>query len=152
MASDDMQPIVVNILDLLEIMGRETVEKLLRSFSCPLNAEIETFLLKKSIDFSLQKISITHLVFNERKELVAYFALSSKPVGINCDSLSKSLQRKLKRYGIYNSCTNSVHSSAYLIAQFGKNADVITENGIKGDMLMEQVFSSLKDVQHNFGG
>lgn len=147
-----MRPIVVNILDLLSLVGRDEVGKLLHSFSCPLNAEIESFLWEKAVDFSLQKISGTHLVFNEMKELVAYFALSSKTVGINCACLSMSLQRKLRRYGILNNDTNSIQAPAYLIAQFGKNAAISPANGINGEALMELVFTILKDVQHNIGG
>ena len=147
-----MQPVVVNLLDLLASVDKESVERVLRSFTCPLNAEIEQFLWDKSIDFSLQKLSITHLVFNEKRELIAYFALSSKPVSIGCDYLSNSLQRKVKRYGFYNSTTNKVQASAYLIAQFGKNASISPTDGISGDALMELVFSVLKDVQHSIGG
>ncbi|MBR6057932.1 MAG: GNAT family acetyltransferase [Lentisphaeria bacterium] len=142
----------VNILDLLARQGRKQTEELLQTFSCPLNTEIETFLWNKSIDFSLQKISITHLVFNEKKEIVAYFTLSPKAVSISCEHLSASLQKKLRRYGLYNTTTNSIQASAYLIAQFGKNAAIPIESGISGDRLMEQVFSILKDVQHNVGG
>ncbi len=73
-----MQLVVVNLLDMLARFGREEVEAFLHTFSCPLNIEVESFLRNKAIDFSLQKISVTHLVFNEKKELVAYFALSPK--------------------------------------------------------------------------
>ena len=147
-----MQLVVVNLLDMIARFGREEVEAFLHTFSCPLNVEVESFLWNKAIDFSLQKISVTHLVFNEKKELVAYFALSPKSVCISCDLLSMSLQRKLKRHGVYDISTNSVQTSAYLIAQFGKNAVISSENGITGDKLMEQVFAILKDVQHNIGG
>ena len=147
-----MQPIVVNLLDLLTSMDKEKVETLLHSFTCPLNAEIEEFLWEKSIDFSLQKLSITHLVFNEKTDLIAFFALSSKSVSISCDFLSITLQRKVKRYGIYNPTTNKVQASAYLIAQFGKNSSISPSDQISGDALMELVFSVLKEVQHNIGG
>ena len=147
-----MQLVVVNLLDMLARFDREEVENFLHSFSCPLNTEVESFLLNKAIDFSLKKISVTHLVFNEKQELVAYFALSPKAVSISCDLISMSLQRKLKRYGVYDASTNSVQTSAYLIAQFGKNADIPHANGITGDKLMEEVFSILKKVQHNIGG
>ena len=143
---------IVNILDLIAQIGKERVESILKSFSCPLNSEIESFLWNRAVDFSIQKISITHLVFNELKELVAFFALSPKSVNINCELLSSSLQRKLRRYGFYDTTTNSIQTSAYLIAQFGKNASVSSENGMTGDALMEQVFSILKCVQHNIGG
>ena len=147
-----MALVIVNILDLLARQGRKQTEELLQTFSCPLNTEIQTFLWNKSIDFSLQKISITHLVFNEKKEIVAYFTLSPKVVSISCEHLSSSLQKKLRRYGLYDTTSNSIEASAYLIAQFGKNSAIPLENSISGNGLMEQVFSILKDVQHNVGG
>ena len=58
----------------------------------------------------------------------------------------------MKRYGILNQDTNSIQATAYLIAQFGKNAAVSPANSINGDALMELVFTILKDVQHNIGG
>ena len=147
-----MQPIVVNLLDLLASFDKDRVESILHTFKCPLNTEVEEFLWQKAIDFSLKKLSITHLVFNEKRNLIAYFALSAKSVSINCDSLSVSLRRKLKRYGIYNPITNSLQASAYLIAQFGKNTGIFPSDGISGNALMELVFSVLKEVQHNIGG
>ena len=81
-----MQLVVVNLLDMIARFGREEVEAFLHTFSCPLNVEVESFLWNKAIDFSLQKISVTHLVFNEKKELVAYFALSPKAF---CPALSR---------------------------------------------------------------
>ena len=62
-----MQLVVVNLLDMIARFGREEVEVFLHTFSCPLNVEVESFLWNKAIDFSLQKISVTHLVFNEKK-------------------------------------------------------------------------------------
>lgn len=62
-----MQLVVVNLLDMIARLGREEVEAFLHTFSCPLNVEVESFLWNKAIDFSLQKISVTHLVFNEKK-------------------------------------------------------------------------------------
>ena len=53
---------VINLLDLLKEGEQENIQYYLRTFSCPLNAEIEDFIWNKSIDFSKQKISITHLV------------------------------------------------------------------------------------------
>ena len=92
------------------------------------------------------------MVFNEKKEIVAYFTLSPKVVSISCEHLSSSLQKKLRRYGLYDTTSNSIEASAYLIAQFGKNSIIPLENSISGNGLMEQVFSILKDVQHNVGG
>ena len=62
------------------------------------------------------------------------------------------MQKKLRRYGIYDAKTNSVQACAYLIAQFGKNMLISAREGVSGDELMEMVFSILKKVQHSIGG
>ena len=112
--------------------------------------EFETALPTKLLDINGEVI--TEFASDEKREIIAYFALSSKSVSISCDFLSNSLQRKVKRYGIYNPTTNNVQASAYLIAQFGKNAEISSADSISGDALMELVFSVLKEVQHNIGG
>lgn len=143
---------VINLLDLLKEGEQENIQDYLRTFSCPLNTEIEDFIWNKSIDFSKQKISITHLVHNSKQELCAFFSLTQKSIIIDCNNLSATMQKKLRRYGIYDAKTNSVQACAYLIAQFGKNMLVSAREGVSGDDLMEMVFSILKRVQHSIGG
>ena len=70
---------IVNLLDLLQKASLDDVHDFLCTFSCPLNAEIEDFIKNKSIDFSRQKISITHLVLNEQYELAAFFSSRDCP-------------------------------------------------------------------------
>ena len=137
---------VINLLDLLKEGEQENIQDYLRTFSCPLNTEIEDFIWNKSIDFSKQKISITHLVLNSKQELCAFFSLTQKSIIIDCNNLSATMQKKLRRYGIYDAKTNSVQACAYLIAQFGKNMLVSAREGVSGDDLMEMVFSILKRV------
>ena len=49
----------VNILDLLDLVGEDEVEKILSDFSCSKNMEIELFVKKNAIDFSKKKMSVT---------------------------------------------------------------------------------------------
>ena len=65
-----------NILDLIDLVGEEEVEKILSDFSCEKNMEIEFFVKKSAIDFSKKKMSVTYLVFDEEMELAAIFALT----------------------------------------------------------------------------
>ena len=54
---------VVNILDLIEMLGEAPVQAALSDFSCPKNPDIERFLQQNAIPFARRKISMTHLVF-----------------------------------------------------------------------------------------
>ena len=53
------------LLNLYEIIGNTELEslasKLIQGFSCPRNAEIESFLKNKALDFAHRKCSITYL-------------------------------------------------------------------------------------------
>lgn len=59
-----------NILDLIDLVGEEEVEKILSDFSCEKNMEIEFFVKKSAIDFSKKKMSVTYLVFDDRFSLI----------------------------------------------------------------------------------
>ncbi len=143
---------IVNLLDLLQKASLDDVHDFLCTFSCPLNVEIEDFIKNKSIDFSRQKISITHLVLNEQDELAAFFSLTQRSIDVGCDKLSATMRKKLMRHGIYNADTNSIQACAYLIAQLGKNSNSAVHDCPSGDALMEMAFSVLVKVQHNIGG
>ena len=53
----------VNILDMINVIGEDSVNLILSDFSCPLNLDIEFFLAKKAISFARQGSAQTHLVF-----------------------------------------------------------------------------------------
>ena len=55
-----------NILDLIDLVGEEEVEKILSDFSCEKNMEIEFFVKKSAIDFSKKK-SRLHILFLMKK-------------------------------------------------------------------------------------
>ena len=93
-----MSPIVVNILDLIDMGGREVLELKLATFSSPKNPEIEDFIRNKAISFATGKLSITYLVNDENTgNILGYFALTHKSIVINGDNLSSTSKKKLAR-------------------------------------------------------
>lgn len=142
----------VNILDFLDDFGEVPLDFLLRSFSCPLNLEIEDFLRSKALDFALQKISMTYLVFNENNQLLGYYTLTHKSILIPCVNLSKTSQKKIGRFSNLEQEAQSYQSSAFLIAQLGKNMSIAEGKTIKGSELLQCSFDVLKKVQRLIGG
>ena len=70
-----MSPVVVNILDMIDMGGSEVIEHKLATFSSPKNPEIEDFIRNKAISFATGKLSITYLVndgdiFNDKASVV----------------------------------------------------------------------------------
>lgn len=145
-----MSPEIINILDMVGAVGEDTVNAVLSDFSCPLNPEIEYFLKHNAVQFAKEKLAITYLVLNDAKELVAYFTLTHKALEIAGGSLSKTVRKKLKKVSAYDEESDTYLTSAFLVAQFGKN-DAVEEN-INGTELMKTTLTKLQDIQWEIGG
>lgn len=141
---------IVNLLDLLDAVGEVQVRQLLTEFSCPKNLEIELFVRKNALDFSRRKMSITYLVTDDAMNIAAIFALTHKAVEISNEGLSSTARKKIQRYAQLDDNNNSYMVSAFLIAQFGKNYQQMSD--LQGNQLMEYVFEVLEQVQRQVGG
>ena len=90
-----MEYTVINILDLLETVGEEEIGSILSDFSCPAESlKLKNFLHNNAVEFAKKKMSITHLVFDDHAQLLAYFTLTHKPSYVEGDLLSKTRQKK----------------------------------------------------------
>ena len=87
-----MSPVVVNILDLIDMGGSEVIEHKLATFSSPKNPEIEDFIRKKAISFATGKLSITYLVND------GDIHLSNHPSSV---SFAATFSRRAKAVGMY---------------------------------------------------
>ena len=141
-----------NILDLINAIGEDEVTQILSDFSCPKNPEIENFVKKNAINFAKQKISVTHLAFNDEGELMAVFTLAHKALELNDENMSESNRKRIRRYARLNEISNSYTVSAFLIAQFGKNYANGREAQSDGNTLMESAMKTLVAVQREVGG
>lgn len=142
----------INILDMIDAVGEDEVNQILSDFSCNKNNEIENFVKKNAVDFAKRKMSVTHLVLNEKSELIAIFTLTHKALELGDENLSSATRKKLKRYAQLNETTNSYMVSAFLIAQFGKNYSNNANWQVDGDSLMESCMNVLETVQREVGG
>ena len=71
-------------------------ERLLASFSCPQNTDVENFLKNKALRFDSTHNSRTYLILNEENVdwgICAYFSVSFKEIEVR--NLSKSTVKKL---------------------------------------------------------
>ena len=142
----------VNILDMIGAIGEVNLKLCLSHFSCPINPEIENFILNNAIEFAKKKLSVTYFAVNESGKIVAVFTLAHKAIEIGNANLSNSKRKKIIRYAILDSETGSYTVSAFLIAQFGKNYAVNEGKDISGNELMDLTFEILEKVQHHIGG
>lgn len=150
---------VSNILDIIEdergcviAEGVALAQKLIETFRCPRNAEIEHFLRRSSVDFARKRQAVTYFVLDENDDVIAFFTLAHKAVKIDGSLLSKSMCRRFDRYAEKNPDDGGYNASAFLIAQFGKNASYNGGIVLSGNELMALAFKSLKAAQHLVGG
>ena len=144
-----------NILDMLEYVGEDNCLKILSTFTCPLNADVEDFIHTKSIPFARQKIAVSYLVFVEqdnRRYFVGYYTIANKFVCVNSSSLSKTMQKKLGKFSQYDPDSDRFMISMPLIAQLGKNFNASLPVKMAGADLLEMALERVLEVEHLIGG
>lgn len=146
---------IIRLTEMLEQLGEERVERILSSFSSPLNQDVEYFLHQKAKIFDKQSISKTHLVFTSYKNrtvLVGYFTLTLKTFRIPKKNISSNDRKKIIRFGTYDSDLKIYTVSAPLIAQLGKNFYNNYNLLITGDELLQMAVDIICEIQLSLGG
>lgn len=147
----------INLSDIVDQLGEDEARQILSNFSCPINLDVQNFLLLKAIEFSKRGFAKTHLVFWEtgdckNKELVGYYTIASKFITVQKSAVTKKEAKKLREHGIYNEKTNEYTVSAPLIGQLGKNYTNGNNTLISGDDLLRLAMEKIKKVQNEVGG
>ena len=113
-----------SISELLRRYNKEELQTKFNAFSCQKNKEIELFIKNNSISFSLKHQSVSYIIFDTTvNRVVAYFALSIKPIRFDINTLSNTALKRLERISEVDLLDNTITPSAYLIAQLGKSDD-----------------------------
>lgn len=146
----------VNLKKLIEQIGEAETKQILSDFSCPINPDVEDFLKNKAIEFAKQGISATHLVMASYKEeyiLAGYYALANKILTVSKESIpSKSWQKRLNKFGQFNSELKRYFISSPLIGQLGKNFTYADKRLITGDELLKLALDKVIESHLIFGG
>ena len=149
---------VVNIREYLSAidnkdLGENDLKLILSEFSCDKNLDVERFLKQQAVEFTKKNQSVTYLVFeNENAALVGYFTITIKPISINANNFSNTMNRKIARVSELNEMDGTYTLSAYLIAQLGKNFSDQTSEKITGKQLLQAAIDTIKKLQYMAGG
>jgi len=146
---------IANLNTMLNALGEDRVLEILSQFSCPLNADVESFIHRKAIPFAKQGFSQTHLVFASYKQervLTGYFTLANKYIMVSSKHLSSTFRRRLSNFATYDHNLKSYTLAAPLIAQLGKNYANKFNNLITGDELLLLACNKVKQTQLDIGG
>lgn len=149
--------IQIRLNDLIEAIGEEKVKSILSSFVCPLNKDVEDFLRNKAMVFSMRQFAKTNLVFWETddkkaRELVGYYAFTSKSIQIDRGAVSSREARKLRENGMFDENTNQYIVPAPLIGQLGKNYAGGNNCLISGADLLQMAIEKAYMIQGEIGG
>ncbi|PPQ49142.1 N-acetyltransferase [Paenibacillus peoriae] len=143
------------LLDMIEQLGEEKVKRILSDFSCPRNKDVEYFLKHRAIEFSKQQITQTQLVFLQYKDaprLVAYYSLTNKSISVKDDGLSKTLRKRIAKFGTRDTVNKGFFLPAPLIAQLGKSFTDGLNQQISGDELLKMAINKIVQAQTILGG
>jgi len=149
---------VINIRSFIDkndpaYIGEKELSEILNEFSCPINHDVEHFLVHNSIEFTKKDQSVTYLVFTEDNvDLTGYFSITIKPISVLASSISKSMCKKISRVSVLDEATNTYSASAYLIAQLGKNFALPKERRIDGTALLDFALNNILQAKYFLGG
>ena len=133
------------------VFGDEALSKVLATFSCPLNAEVENFLKCKAVVSSRLQTSQTYLVMSDDGDLLGYYTLVLKSFSVQCSKLSGSNRRLISRFAQEDDSGN-FHAAVYLIAQIGKNYSIDEKNRIPGATLIGMALDEFRMIKSRVGG
>lgn len=144
---------VIKLETLLQQMGEEQTNRLLSSFICEKNMEVENFLHKNAVIFTKQKIAITFLVF-QNSEILGYFTLANKIVNVNSNSLSKTMHKRISKFSLQINIEERSQLMApfFMVAQLGKNFSPNLKSSITGKELLELAIEIVREAQSIIGG
>ena len=144
--------IVTELEELRSAVGEERLATLLASYRCPLNPEVERFLVRKASPSSRLGASVTYLVGGSDLTLLGYFTLLLKSFQVKASGLSSANRRLVSRFSEIDDETGCYNAAVYLIAQIGKNFAVEESRRISGGTLLKLAFKVLGRARSLVGG
>lgn len=91
-----------NLSSILEQLGEERTKKILSSFVCPLNEDVQDFCRTKAIEFSKRGFAQTYLIYwqeGAEKEFIGYYTIAMKHFSVNKKQLSNKLFSRVRQHG-----------------------------------------------------
>ncbi|QSF42636.1 hypothetical protein [Paenibacillus tianjinensis] len=145
----------VPLLDMIQQLGEEQTKQILSDFSCPKGEDVEYFLKSRAIEFAKQSITQTQLVFLQYKQevrLAGYYSLTTKSISVKDSGLSKSLRKRISKFGTRDTSNKGYVIPAPLIAQLGKNFTDKLNEQLSGAELLKMALDRIAAAQFYLGG
>lgn len=151
----DSEYIQMNLHELIKEIGEDSTKKLLSSFSCEKNADVQNFIKHKACEFSKQGLAKTFLIYLKTKEsvsLVGFFSLSQKTITVDSKALNSKHRSKIRKFSEFDENSKCFTLPVILIGQLGKNFTDGNDKKILGDELLKMALDKTMEVQRMIGG
>jgi len=138
----------ISLSALLSRHSKNRIRKLLKTFKCPKNNDIEDFLHRNAIRFELSGLARTYLWYLENPlQVIAYFTIALKALSLNesvlkaientvGESFNKVLSDLLKGFSLGE---HNKQIPVYLIGQVGKIPEVEKLHGFLVKAALEKI-------------
>lgn len=146
---------IIKLTDIYNNIGENETKKILKSFKCNLNKDVEYFLKEKAIEFSKQGLAETFIVttsYKQEEVIVGYFSTTSKAINIKKTTLSNTKRKRLLKFAKYDNEYKTYNIALPLIGQLGKNYNNNFNELITGDILLRLACRKIKIAQDILGG
>lgn len=141
----------VSLYDLMnQGVGKETINRILSDFSCPLNPDVEYFIKYKAYDFERTGLARTYLVYSQATTSDDPVLAAIYSLGQSCIEISKSLKTNMRRRMFGTSYPIGKNIKTLLVGQLAKNYTNNHNRNITGDLLMRLVFERIKEIHMIF--
>lgn len=151
----DSEYIQMNLHELIKEIGEDSTKKLLSSFSCKKNADVQNFIKDKACEFSKQGLAKTFLVYLKTEgsvSLVGFFSLAQKTITVDSKALNNKHRSKIRKFSEFDANNKCFTLPVILIGQLGKNFADRNNEKILGDELLKMALDKTMEVQSMIGG
>lgn len=132
---------------------QKKIEDGLKKFSCEREADLEDFLIRKSIPYEKSNFGKTYLLLDEKElnkgqfKIMAYFTIAQRSV----DMTNLSNKRKRKVLGNYPGRDSLNSVPAFLIGQLGR-CDEYSSSDLSGEQILNECYHAISMAAKIVGG
>ncbi|MFT8826021.1 MULTISPECIES: hypothetical protein [Liquorilactobacillus] len=147
---------VFSLSDILDNFSdkEDELKEIFKNFSCPLEKELENFLLHSAIEYQKIQFGKTFLFLNAQKliegkiDIMAYFTTGQKAIDIS----KMSQKKKHKVIGSSIPGRDNLKSIAgYLIGELGRD-ERYSSTDLPGEEILKECYKRIEDARKIVGG
>ena len=150
---------LISLKDLINEMSEEELERLLSTFECSLDSDIEYFLRNRAITYEKLSKARTFLVLDEKDlteksidkvTVMGYIALALKVLTVP-EETSNRMRKEIDGLSAKIHGEQITAFPVYLIGQLGRNSNILSAD-LPGQQLVEYAYNVIQPAVNAVGG